>query len=61
MIKSDERPQPALRAVEGVSPPGGRLTMRVCPNCGAGLNERACKLLCPTSGCGFFLSCADFV
>lgn len=35
-------------------------TMRTCPNCGAGLAERKCKLYCPRPGCGFYLSCADF-
>jgi len=34
--------------------------MRTCPNCGAELAERKCKLYCPRSGCGFYLSCADF-
>jgi hypothetical protein len=27
-----------------------------CPNCGAGLDERKCKLIC---ACGYFLSCSD--
>jgi len=35
-------------------------TMRTCPNCGAELEERKCKLFCPRPGCGFYLSCADF-
>jgi len=35
--------------------------MRVCPNCGAELAERKCKLFCPRAGCGFYLSCADFL
>jgi hypothetical protein len=33
---------------------------RVCPNCGAELLERKCKLLCPSPGCGYYLSCSDF-
>lgn len=35
--------------------------MRTCPNCGAELAERKCKLYCPRPGCGFYLSCADFL
>jgi len=34
--------------------------VRTCPNCGATLAERKCKLVCPTQGCGYFLSCADY-
>ncbi len=28
-----------------------------CPNCGAALDERKCKLICR---CGYFLSCSDY-
>jgi hypothetical protein len=31
--------------------------IRICPNCGAELAERACKLVCR---CGYFLSCSDY-
>jgi hypothetical protein len=34
--------------------------VRTCPNCGAALAERSCKLLCPSPGCGYYLSCSDF-
>jgi len=34
--------------------------MRTCPVCGSELAERKCKLDCPRSGCGYFLSCSDF-
>ncbi len=33
---------------------------RTCPNCGAALADRSCKLQCPTPGCGYYLSCSDF-
>jgi len=34
--------------------------IRTCPNCGATLLERKCKLLCPDPACGYYLSCADY-
>ena len=34
--------------------------IRTCPNCGAALADRSCKLICPTPGCGYYLSCSDF-
>ena len=40
--------------------PSAETVMRTCPNCGAELAERKCKLYCPRAGCGFYLSCADF-
>jgi hypothetical protein len=36
------------------------VSLRTCPNCGAALTERSCKLLCPTPGCGYYLSCSDY-
>jgi hypothetical protein len=38
-----------------------RVPVRTCPNCGSALIERSCKLLCPTPGCGYYLSCSDFL
>lgn len=32
----------------------------ICPNCGAGLREQACKLLCDTPGCGYRVTCSEF-
>ncbi|HEY3170535.1 MAG TPA: hypothetical protein VGK08_05995 [Thermoanaerobaculia bacterium] len=33
---------------------------RFCPNCGAELVDRSCKLLCPNRQCGYAMSCSDF-
>lgn len=33
--------------------------MRTCANCGAQMEERKCKLIC--HGCGYFLSCSDYL
>jgi hypothetical protein len=41
-------------------PAAAEQAIRVCPNCGAELAERKCKLFCPRPGCGYYLSCADF-
>jgi hypothetical protein len=31
-----------------------------CPNCGARLEGRKCKLLCPTPGCGYLVTCSEW-
>ena len=33
------------------------LVMTSCPNCGAQMLDRKCKLIC---SCGYFLSCPDY-
>ncbi|HEX4823738.1 MAG TPA: hypothetical protein VFV19_05470 [Candidatus Polarisedimenticolaceae bacterium] len=35
-------------------------SVRTCPNCGAELQEKKCKLVCPQPACGYYVSCADF-
>jgi len=47
------------REQKGKQPPETRAE-RVCPNCGAVLLERKCKLLCPDPACGYYMSCSDF-
>jgi hypothetical protein len=46
------------------APPAERRTpiepSLTCPNCGAVLDGRSCKLICPTPGCGYYLSCSDY-
>jgi hypothetical protein len=53
----DEKPPPT----PPTSSPGQaspEAVMRTCPNCGAQLEERKCKLLC--TRCGYYMSCADY-
>jgi hypothetical protein len=42
-------------------PAADRAALRTCPNCGAELSTRSCKLVCPNRGCGYFLSCSDYL
>ncbi|HYB53045.1 MAG TPA: hypothetical protein VEG84_04185 [Thermoanaerobaculia bacterium] len=49
------------RREEARAQPPGKRPERVCPNCGAELIERKCKLLCPDPSCGYYMSCSDFV
>ncbi len=52
--RADPRP-PAAAATPGPAPQ----PMLFCPNCSRRLLERGCKLRCP--GCGYYMSCADYV
>jgi ribosomal protein L32 len=45
-----EADAPAARAVDH--------HCQVCPNCGERLSGHHCKLVC--TGCGYYLSCADY-
>ncbi len=47
-------PTIAIEESETIDP---SLVILTCPSCGAGLDERKCKLIC---GCGYFLSCSDY-
>ena len=60
MLSCAASPEPAAK--EGDAPKGTSQGQpeRVCPNCGAVLYERKCKLLCPEPACGYYMSCSDF-
>jgi exosome complex RNA-binding protein Csl4 len=49
-----DAPEPAITG--GVDEDPGVVVL-TCANCGATLDERKCKLICP---CGYFLSCSDY-
>ena len=54
MLDPDEPPVAAGDA-ESLGDP--ETVIMTCPNCGARLSERRCKLICR---CGYFLSCSDY-
>jgi hypothetical protein len=56
----DLPPQEAAPRRPAAEPLSEERPERVCPNCGAALLERKCKLLCPEPACGYYLSCSDF-
>jgi hypothetical protein len=45
-------------AAEEAPFPDPEAVVRTCPNCGAKLEERRCKLLCPR--CHYYMSCSDY-
>ena len=44
----------------GIEPDDPGELMLVCANCGARMDERKCKLICPNGQCGYYMSCSDF-
>lgn len=61
-LQADGSPLPSspLAAAEPAALTDVERTLRTCPNCGATLAERKCKLYCPRPGCGYYLSCSDY-
>jgi hypothetical protein len=45
-------------AAEEMVAPGHEDASRYCPICSERLESRRCKLVC--SGCGYYMSCADY-
>jgi hypothetical protein len=57
---NESAPTDEPRRSEGENPVAETEPSRTCPNCGAPLEERKCKLLCPNRECGYYMSCSDF-
>ena len=52
--------RPELRPLDEDVAPGPfdpATVILTCANCGAAMDQRACKLICR---CGYFLSCSDY-
>jgi exosome complex RNA-binding protein Csl4 len=45
--------------IASIAQPDPERVIRTCANCGAEMEERKCKLLC--RGCGYYLSCSDYL
>jgi hypothetical protein len=57
ILDSDEPAGASSGAPTTDSPGDPEAVIMTCPNCGAWLSERRCKLICR---CGYFLSCSDY-
>lgn len=53
-----QTPDTATRAA--TSPDSLSQAALVCPNCGAKLEGRKCKLLCVRAGCGYLVTCSEW-
>jgi hypothetical protein len=62
-VDADGSEHDAGRAASQPAAPSARHAagIRTCPNCGAALADRSCKLVCPNPACGYFLSCSDYL
>ena len=58
--RSDRREAEGERCAVAARSDSVARTLLTCPNCGAGLSERKCKLICTSAGCGYYLSCSDY-
>ncbi|MBW3637450.1 MAG: hypothetical protein KY445_13460 [Armatimonadetes bacterium] len=52
---ADHSPTLSLQAIESEKKRG-----TICPNCGAPLEGRKCKLICPRPGCGYLVTCSEW-
>jgi hypothetical protein len=60
MSASAVDPGPPAQKPDAPKRTAERQPERICPNCGAVLYERKCKLLCPEPACGYYMSCSDY-
>jgi uncharacterized Zn finger protein (UPF0148 family) len=59
-VSEDERQERDAASRTPLEPRRSSEPSRTCPNCGAPLLERKCKLICPNTQCGYYMSCSDF-
>lgn len=51
----ESRPTPPVSILEAE-----KLRGVICPNCGATLEARKCKLFCTRRGCGYLVTCSEW-